>query len=280
VVVQIKVVVLDSVNNVVSLSEGKDSLCTLLVMIEKGIPIHSIIHFDTGWNFSFVEEHIRAVEKYTGMEVVRVKPEKPLDYWMFDHIVMSKSKHRVNHVGCGWPSSMRRWCTREKIRAINKYLDTVENPVSCVGIAADEAHRVKTNSKYTCRYPLIEMDIDEKTALGYCLERGFTFGGMYGAFDRVSCFCCPLQRIGSLKKLRKNFPDEWQKMLDMETHLEENSLAEWTYGVVHDAWHLITEWHKPARFSVGFKEYKSVHDLEERFRKEDLIPIQFELPIK
>lgn len=271
--------VLNLKNNVASLSEGKDSLCMLLEMIRQGWPIHSIIHFDTGWNFSFVEDHIKRVEDFIGREIIRIKPLKSLDYWMNDHVVFSKSKHRINHIGCGWPSAMRRWCTREKVRAINGYLDTVENVVSCVGIAADEAHRVKVNSKYPCRYPLIEMDIDEKAALQYCLEKGFDFGGMYGVFDRVSCFCCPLQRVGSLKKLRKHFPAEWEKMLEMENRLEESSLAEWTYGVAPDTWHLMTEWHKPARFNVGFKDYKTVHDFDERFRKEDLIPKQFKLPI-
>ena len=34
----------------------------------------------------------------------------------------------------------------------------------------------------------------------YCTERGFTWDGLYERFSRVSCFCCPLQGIGELRK--------------------------------------------------------------------------------
>ena len=41
-------------------------------------------------------------------------------------------------------------------------------------------------------------------------------GGLYEIFHRVSCWCCPLQSLDELRKLRKHFPDLWEKLLDME----------------------------------------------------------------
>src|SRR5699024_10054273 len=54
--------------------------------------------------------------------------------------------------------------------------------------------------------------------LNYCYVRGFDWGGLYKIFRRVSCWCCPLQPISELRKLRKHCPDLWQKLLYMDAH--------------------------------------------------------------
>lgn len=206
-------------NNVVSFSGGKDSTAMTLLMLEKGVPIHSVVAFNTGWEFPQMYDHWDQFERYTGLKITVLKPSKPFDYWMFECKVVARTgpkKGEVHRIGYGWPSPMRRWCTREKVDTINKYLRSVQCPVSCIGIAADEAHRVRERQKYPCRYPLIEWDIDEPSALAICKAHGFHWGGLYDLFQRVSCFCCPLQRIGELKKLRKNFPELWEKMLEWD----------------------------------------------------------------
>ena len=72
---------------------------------------------------------------------------------------------------------------------------------------------------------------------------GYTWGGLYDLFQRVSCFCCPLQRLGELRKLRKHKPHLWKRMLEMDA--------------------LVPEHNK------GFRMYDTVHDLENRFSNED-----------
>jgi 3'-phosphoadenosine 5'-phosphosulfate sulfotransferase (PAPS reductase)/FAD synthetase len=234
------------VNNVINLSGGKDSTAMLLMMLERGESIHSVVWFDTGWEFPQMHEHIGRLERYVGFEFVRLKPKRSFTYWMFEREVVAKKgpqKGEVHRIGNGWPSPMRRWCTRQKVDSINKYLKSVEYPVSCIGYGADEPQRIKYNSKFPRRYPLIEYDITEAEALEYCLARGFDWGGLYGIFNRVSCFCCPLQRISELRKVRRFFPDLWQQMLN---------------------WDAATPGH-----NRGFKDYTTVHDLEARFVEED-----------
>ena len=51
------------VKNVVSLSGGKDSTALLLMMLEKNIPVHSAVFFDTGWEFPPMYEHIDKLER-------------------------------------------------------------------------------------------------------------------------------------------------------------------------------------------------------------------------
>lgn len=219
-----------------------------LLMQEKGVPIHSVVAFDTGWEFPQMYEHWDLFEQVTGLKIIKLHPKQPFDYWLAEHVVRKRSgpeKGQISNIGYGWPSSMRRWCTREKVRAINSYLKTVPFAISCVGMAADEAHRTRSDNKYPCRYPLIEWGVDEFEALAICKLHGFHWGGLYDVFRRVSCFCCPLARMGELRLLRTNFPELWGKMKDMDSRV----------GV--------------SGFKRRFKNEYSLEEIDNRFAKEE-----------
>lgn len=140
---------------------------------------------------------------------------------------------------------MRRWCTRIKVDAINKYSKTIPDPIQCVGYAADESDRSFYEKEYKKRFPLIEYGITEADALAICYRHGFDWDGLYQHFDRVSCFCCPLQSLKDLRTLRLHFPDLFQRMLEMERQII------------------------PFDGRGGFRGYKSVADLDRRFAEED-----------
>lgn len=73
------------------------------------------------------------------------------------------------------------------------------------------------------RYPLVEWGVTETDALAYCYKRGFTWGGLYHFFSRVSCFLLSFANLlDELRTLRGYFPDLWQRMLVMESWLSEN----------------------------------------------------------
>ena len=236
-------------NNIVSLSGGKDSTAMLEMMIERGEKIHSVVYCDMSpWEFPAMHDHIKAVEKSTGIPVVRVKHRWNPVYQLIEKPVIKRGSKEVYRLGNNWPSFMRRWCTREKMNALHKYLKTVPGAVSCVGMAVDETNRLDTSDaksrNITCRYPLIEYGVTEAQALQYSYGKGYTWNGLYQIFDRVSCFCCPLQRLGELRKLRRHFQDLWSLMLDWDSQID-------------------TSW------GVGFRGYKTVHDLEKNFYDED-----------
>lgn len=237
-------------NNVISFSGGKDSTAMLLLMLERGEPIHSVVAFDTGWEFPPMYDHWKLVEQKTGLKITILRPEQPFDYWLFDRPIVARKgemKGQIHRYGNGWPSFTRRWCTREKVNAIEAHLKNIPDVISCIGIADDERHRLlrkgATKTKYPHRYPLIEYGIDEKKALEICKAAGFHWDGLYDHFNRVSCFCCPLQRIGELRKVRKLYPDLWAKMLEWDSRKPDHNR--------------------------GFMKYKTVRDMEERFAKED-----------
>ena len=233
------------VNNIISLSGGKDSTAMLLMMLEKNEQIHSVVFFDTGWEFPEMIKHINLLEKYIGMKIIRLKPQKTFDYLLIEQPVKKRggeNNGEIHRLGYGWPAPLRRWCTRLKINAIEKYYRSQKDFYSCIGFASDESHRVRSiqTKKWAERYPLIEYDISEKEALEYCYSHGFDWGGLYELFGRVSCYCCPLQRIGELKNIRTVRPELWAKMLVMD--IEGNR---------------------------GFRGLKTVHDLDKRFAEED-----------
>jgi 3'-phosphoadenosine 5'-phosphosulfate sulfotransferase (PAPS reductase)/FAD synthetase len=234
----------DLVNNIVSLSGGKDSTAMLLMMLERTEPIHSVVFFDTGWEFPEMGEHIDKLEKYVGLEFIRLKPLQPFDFLLSERVVPKSGTTGKPRTGYGWPSPLRRWCTGRKLDIIKKYYNSQNDFISCIGFAADEAKRVPVISKkkYPERYPLIEYDVSEQEALEYCYDKGFDWGGLYELFGRVSCFCCPLKRIGDYRNLRKFRPELWGRMLMMDDGLGDDR---------------------------GFLGFKTVRDLDRRFAEED-----------
>ena len=243
-------------NQVISFSGGKDSTAMALEMLDRGEEIHSVIAFDTGWEFPQMFDHWDKFEKYTGLEIVRIRPKESFDHSLVHRPVTAskgEKKGEVYQYGYGWPSPMRRWCTTEKIRGILKYLKNIEDPISCIGFASDEKHRSegKSDEKYPQRYPLIEWDIDEVEALKICKKHGFDWGGLYDNFNRVSCFCCPLQPLPSIRTLRSKYPELWERMMKLDAQYEGNN--------------------------PGFYEYCNVHEMEKRFQAEEQLGAHFNI---
>lgn len=237
-------------DNVISFSGGKDSTAMMLMMIDKGIRIDRIICVDTGKEFPAMYEHIDRVREHIKplkIEVVKLD----FDYWMLEH-EGPKGKR-----GWGWPQHNLRWCSGQKTIAFRmtagreEFLPRTHHYQGgastkhligkriYIGYSADEPKRAKADKRLNEHYPLIEWGITEQGALKYCLDRGFDWGGLYETRTRVSCFCCPLQTIGSLRDLYRNYPALWAEMRRMD-----------------------------ARASNRFHSRYTLDDLEERFNRE------------
>lgn len=235
-------------NRVISFSGGKDSTALLLKCLEKGKKVHSVVFFDTGWEFPQMYEHINKVEEYTGVEIRKFHPKKPFLYYMLEKEVYNK-KGELTKIGRGWPNMNRRWCTALKQVRIDQYLHLVPDVVSYIGFSYDEEKRKKkflSNNKngIKTKFPLIDIKMTEKGALDYCRKHGFDWGGLYDHFHRVSCFCCPLQSLWNLRKLKIHYPDLWKKMLLWESKIKGVKL---------------------------YQNKETVHSLNERFNKEFLL---------
>lgn len=66
-------------------------------------------------------------------------------------------------------------------------------------------------------FPLIDWGITEQGALDYCKKLGFDWGGLYDQRKRVSCWCCPLQDLNSLRLLHDERPELWAELEEMDS---------------------------------------------------------------
>lgn len=241
----------------VSLSGGKDSTALLLLMIERGMPIDMVLFADTGMEFPEMYAHIAKLDAYLyeqrGIHITILRHPQGFEYLMFDEpkqkpsSIENRLRLGVPLYGNGWPGIRVRWCTGAlKTKLIDKEVKRLKGELGAIhyiGIAADEAWRCKDGV-----YPLVEWGITEAQALQICYDRGYDFGGLYEIYNRASCWCCPFQRIGELRKLRKYHPELWTKLLELDDRARK-------------------------QFGPGplgqFKKDWSVLRLEERFAKED-----------
>jgi len=208
------------IKHIVSLSGGKDSTAMLLRMLELRMQVDDIVWFDCGnWEFPQMKNHIQKIENYISRKITVVKDRKGFDYWAFEH-KFTRGPRKGKQIGYGFPSVYRRYCTRQKVAGLDKLLK--ENIVY-IGYAVDEKNRLNKliikSKKYQIKYPLIDWKWTEKDCLEYCYSKGFDWDGLYKLFRRVSCWCCPLQRIEGLRRLRKHFPVLWERLLRMQEKL-------------------------------------------------------------
>lgn len=210
---------------IVSFSGGKDSTAMTLRMIELGMQIDEVICCDTGKEFPAMYRHIQKVRKAiedAGIKFTLLKAEQTFDYLMFEHHAKRKNKDLEDFVGYSWAGGRSRWCTSKlKVDLINKYLSELRQKydvVQMVGIAFDEQYRLerKNNQDTEQEHPLVEWKWTEEDALYYCYSKGFDWEGLYDIFKRVSCWCCPLQSLENLRKLRTCFPDLWEELKEMD----------------------------------------------------------------
>jgi len=186
-------------NNIVSLSGGKDSTAMLLMMIEKKIPVDYIVFFDTSWDFPEMLRHIDKLEKCIDMKIIRLK---------------YKTSFGEGIKKWGFASFNSRWCTARKVDTINKFCNKHKPYMQFIGYSFDERKRIKKTIGYC--YPLVDWKMTEEDALKYCYKKGFSWDGLYKKKKRVSCWNCPLQTLSDLKVLWSDFPEYWQRLIKMQ----------------------------------------------------------------
>lgn len=189
----------------------------LLRMLEEEKPVDEIIFADTGKDFPEMKKHLEKVQRFIkekyNKDITILKAEKSFDYYMFDHVKV-KGKNQ-GQKGYGWATINARWCTKAlKTNILDKYIK--EKYKDCVikqyiGIAFDEQKRIKDKN-----YPLIDWKMTEADCLQYCYNKGFDWCGLYEKFNRLSCWCCPLQNLKALRVLYKEYPKLWEELKAMD----------------------------------------------------------------
>lgn len=218
--------------NVFNLSFGKDSMATLILAAEQGIPIDRVMYCDIRFNDEISGELPIMAEWIPTAE----KRLKKLFGVTVDHAYSGvsfyeqfyKVKQKGNHVGdiYGFPFVGGAWCnSRLKLGAIRKYQAQFGNDevTHFVGIAYDEPVRwermlKKETDKHKYRSLLVEQHIPEQYTFIICAKYDL-ISPMYKTSDEIyrgGCWFCPKQCLADLYSLWKTYPDLWQKLCDME----------------------------------------------------------------
>lgn len=229
----------------------------LLLMIERGMPIDIVLTADTGMEFPEMYAHLDKLDTYLyherGIHLTTLRHPKGFEWLMFEEpkqkesSIANRQRLGVSLYGNGWPGMKVRWCTGQlKTHLISKEVNRLKgeyHALHYVGIAADEPARIKKE-----QYPLVDWGITEAEALKICYDRGYNWNGLYEIYHRCSCWCCPLQRIGELKKLRHHHPELWEHLRE----LDNRALGQFGHNALGQ-----------------FKPDWTVERLEQRFAAED-----------
>lgn len=218
---------------VASFSGGKDSTAMVLRMIELGEQLDEVVFCDTGYEFPAMYDHIAKVREAVESASVRftvLKSEISFDDYFLAKPINSDAVGTYH--GYGWPKSNMRWCTAFlKTRLIDRHLKGRE-VIQCTGLAADELKRLQRQNNLRHRHPLVDWGWSEAMCLGYCYGKGYDWydpsvgKGLYELFDRTSCWICPFGRLDAFRKLRKHYPELWEKIGRMEFDLRQSRESE------------------------------------------------------
>lgn len=228
--------------HLVAFSGGKDSLATLLWVIEKyGTKHLEVVFCDTGWEADITYQHIKDIEEKLGIKFTILKSKKYDSFYD-----MSMKKKRV-------ASTMARFCTSElKVKPMIDYiLDKKESIIVYQGIRADESKsrskmsqqctyfkfytQRKDNGKYESyrRKEILawlqEYNADvmrpifEWTAnmvFDYIKTKGLKANPLYyEGFLRVGCFPCIMCRQSEVQLLVKRHPERIEAIQKLENDL-------------------------------------------------------------
>jgi 3'-phosphoadenosine 5'-phosphosulfate sulfotransferase (PAPS reductase)/FAD synthetase len=237
---------------ILSFSGGKDSTALLLKLIEENMQLDKIIWVDVGMEFPEMYDHINKVEDYIKRPITRLTPNKTYEELLLKY---------------GVPTQRVRWCTKElKIKTIQKYLRGREYSVY-MGFALGEEKRKARFPQDKYIFPLIdEFKMTEKDCLNYCYEKGFDWGGLYNRMDRLSCWCCPLQKISDFKVIWEDYPEFWQKLKSWEKELGQSWLIKQSTDILEVRYEL----EKELGFPISkFKVHQDM--LKKRLKERGLI---------
>lgn len=233
---------------VASVSFGKDSLSMLLLILEKGLPLHEVVFYDTGMEFQAIysiRDRILPILEEHGVKYTELHPPRPFLFDMLEKPVNSKKNGL--HYGYSWCGGCARWGTATKTAALDSHARKAgKNVVQYVGIAADEPKRLRRLEENKVA-PLADWGITEADALRLCYEGGYFWEEngfrLYDILDRVSCWCCANKNLKELRNIYTHLPEYWNRLKEIQARTD-----------------------RPMK-----GEGKSVFDLEERFRKEKQI---------
>jgi len=206
---------------VMSISGGKDSMAMWLQLWRAKIPNLVGVYYLSSWDWPCGLTAIKKIEELTGVKCYVIDDRE----WFNNKIIER-----------GWPSWRVRWCTGHKRDIIKRFFNSLKRGqpgtdlLNAIGVNAGEGDRITKDwvSRERAYLPLVESGIDGKRALRICSRAGLDWGGHYLRRSRLSCWCCPYQKLEDLRELYAYNTEYWNELVRLDTLAPAGRKFQWS----------------------------------------------------
>lgn len=169
------------------------------------------VYCDTGGEHPDNMRYLRDVEKRLAVDIIILKNPKYKDH--FD--VYEKTRFLIS------PHGAR--CTGELKRQLRFEFQQPDD-IQIFGYAFDEKHRaerlIESFPDIIAEFPLIDNGITKSEAIGYLWKEGVKLPRMYElGYNNNNCIGCVKGGKGYWNKIRKDFPEHFERMSKIEQDL-------------------------------------------------------------
>ena len=210
------------VKHILNFSGGKDSTAMLIRMLEENMQVDEIIFCKImatkkiGAELPETYEYINKINDYIkqkyNKEITIITQEKSFEDYFYTKKIRGK---RVGQI-YGFPAISYAWCNKVlKVNILKNYLKTKGNHISYIGIAADEEKRLKRLKDNECSM-LEKWNMTEKYCLDFLKQRNLENPLYNKNHNRLGCWFCPKQSTKTLKILKNEYPNLWEKLLQWQ----------------------------------------------------------------
>lgn len=202
---------------IVSISGGKDSTAMMLLAMKKYKKEDLVFIFCNvrGGDFPDTLKYLKYLEKKLEIKINRIKTKS--NYWQ-------ECEKRG-----GFPSWHMRWCTGQKIDSIRDWIRKRYCLKTCMIWTGERREESKERSKLEYNYyhkricmdgyrPMLDWKVGEIKS--YIQDHGLELHPAYKYFDRMSCFCCPLNTNAAWISLYSHYRKLFNKCVRYEKKIK------------------------------------------------------------
>jgi len=158
------------------------------------------------------ERFLKDCEKWFGLPILRLKSDKYTDCWD----VWEKTKYLVGVKGAR--------CTTEMKKMVRQKFQKPWSDTQVFGFTSEEKHRadrfLEQNPEAGLVTPLIDLNISKDDCFKILSDAGIDLPAMYKlGYKNNNCIGCVKGGAGYWNKIRRDFPEVFEKMAKLERTL-------------------------------------------------------------
>ena len=201
---------------VVWFSAGAASAIAAKLTIAQNPPDLVIAYTDPGSEHPDNKRFLDDCEQWFGHPIVRLKSKKYNDTWQ----VFTERRFIVSPVGA--------LCTAELKKKVRRDFQLPDD-IQIFGYTAEEQHRAdrfrEQNIEVDLRTPLIEYGLTKDDCIAMIERAGIELPAMYKlGYRNNNCIGCPKGGMGYWNKIRRDFPETFNRMALIERDLNASVL--------------------------------------------------------